>query len=75
MITLLIYYLLEFSPKDGLINALKALFLLTAFIAEAPFYIYFLLYLISQLLSKLIEKDKYYANLNKKRYEQNNTRL
>lgn len=76
MLTLLIYYILDLSnitPK----NAFPAFFaLIVAFIFDLFILAHVIAYLLSGLLNYCERRDKkYYANLNKNRYKQTNTRL
>ena len=82
MLTLILYYILPFSAESvassrilAAFNMLAILPLFWAFIMD----LYFLSIIISQILDSVLsipaKKDKYYASLNKKRYEQTDTRL
>lgn len=80
MITLLLHYLLDFpfdvtQTSASLDNFLKALLIFCTFIVEAPIYTILFLNFTIKLLCRPSKSDKYYKSLNKKRYEQTDTRL
>lgn len=79
MLTLLIYHILDLSntaPKNALINAPAFFTLIVTFIFDVIILAHVIAYSLSGMLNYCYQKDKkYYANLNKTRYGQTNTRL
>ena len=79
MLTLITYYTLVLSPEDigssrilAAFNMLAIFPLLVSFILDLFLFFYVVTGIFDFILAR---KDKYYTSLNKKRYEQNNTRL
>ena len=75
MLTLITYYVLVFPPENRILaafNILAILPLFVSFILDLHLISYVIIYALDFILSS---KKKYYTNLNKKRYEQNDTRL
>lgn len=79
MLTLLIYHILDLSNtahKNALINVPAFFILIVTFTFDVFILADIIAYSLSGMLNYCYQKDKkYYANLNKTRYDQTNTRL
>ena len=82
MLTLITYYTLDLSPEDigssrilAAFNMLAIFPLIVSFILDLFLIFNVIAYILNFILSTPARKNKYYASLNKKRYEQTDTRL
>ena len=80
IMTLLVYFIMKLSiylsgTSGTLIDALEALALFVALLMDIPFILLIASHILAYICYPKNKIKKYYANINKTRYDQTNTRL